>query len=110
MGVNDKKFLILWRFTEKSDIYRGGCLQKKNNILGGLPKKESGFGRFADLRGGKFLRGFDTPMCTMLSVGGMLKNSALIITLKLRVDKSLITADVRFVYASKKIPGDAYFR
>ena len=34
MGVNDKKFLILWRFTEKSDIYRGGCLQKKQYIGG----------------------------------------------------------------------------
>ena len=49
-------------------------------------------------------------MCTMLSVGSMLKNFALMITLKLRVDKSLITADVRFAYAFKKIPGDAYFR
>ena len=37
MGVKDKKFWYYWD-SLKSPIFRG--LHEKNNIFGGLPKKE----------------------------------------------------------------------
>ena len=48
MEVKDKKVLILWGFTEKSDVYEG--FTKKTMYRGDCLKR--GLGQFADLRGG----------------------------------------------------------
>ena len=64
MGLKVKDF-ILWRFTEKSTIFRrgGGGRFTKNQYIGGDCLKR-GLGQFADLRGGL---GVDTPMHIVLT-------------------------------------------
>ena len=61
MGVKDKKFWYYWN-SLKSLIFRG--LHEKNNIFGGLPKKEGL--DCADLRRDLEVLGeVDTPVHTM---------------------------------------------